>query len=190
MTAHCRAAVSFKSQVLFLEHLPLASSLDTFPLEAEIVAGSEGAREALFLRNLLRDLGHKAVSVICTDSLGCVQGSKDPAQHWRLKHMNTRFFFLRDNVQSGSLNIRHVASADNPADLFTKPVGQNVYERLRPRYGIVPQILLPKPSPFRSPNLSVVESPSSDWVLSPPLHLPLKQSLFHNASSLLPPRPV
>lgn len=101
-------------------------------VEAELVAGSEAAREVLFLRNLLRELGYHPKPTVFTDSMGCIQVAKDPAQHWRLKHIDTRYFFLRDLVQTNTIEVKHVPTSMNPADLFTKPCGNHIQSRLVP----------------------------------------------------------
>lgn len=101
-------------------------------VEAELVAASEAAREVLFFNKLLRQLGlanSNDVPIIKTDSQGCMQVSKDPAQHWRLKHIDTRYYFVRDQVQCNELKIEHVPGANNPADILTKPVGKTVLQR-------------------------------------------------------------
>ncbi|SOV01865.1 uncharacterized protein UDID_18825 [Ustilago sp. UG-2017a] len=90
-------------------------------VEAEFVAASEAAREALFFSYLLRDLGVEAhPPTLQTDSQGCIQVSKDPAKHWKLKHIDTRYHFVRDHVQEGEVKIDFVGTTDNVADILTK----------------------------------------------------------------------
>ncbi|SOV04852.1 uncharacterized protein UDID_17213 [Ustilago sp. UG-2017a] len=92
-------------------------------VEAELVAASEAAREALFFSYLLRDLGIAgAKPVLRTDSQGCIQVSKDPAKHWKLKHINTRYYFIRDHVQDGDILIKFIGLTNNVADMLTKPL--------------------------------------------------------------------
>ncbi|SOV04383.1 uncharacterized protein UDID_17076 [Ustilago sp. UG-2017a] len=92
-------------------------------VEAELVAASEAAREALFFSYLLRDLGIAGVKpILRTDSQGCIQVSKDPAKHWKLKHIDTRYHFVRDHVQDGDISIEFVGTANNVADILTKPL--------------------------------------------------------------------
>ena len=92
-------------------------------VEAELVAASEAAREALFFSYLLRDLGVTGVKpILHTDSQGCIQVSKDPAKHWKLKHIDTRYYFVRDHVQDGDISIEFVGTANNVADILTKPL--------------------------------------------------------------------
>ena len=92
-------------------------------MEAELVTASEAVREALFFSYLLRDLGIMEVRpVLYTDSQGCIQVSKDPAKHWKLKHIDTRYYFIRDHVQDGDILIEFVGTVNNVADILTKPL--------------------------------------------------------------------
>ena len=92
-------------------------------VEAEFVAASEAAQEALLFSYLLRDLGVPNVKpVLRTDSQGCIQVSRDPAKHWKLKHIDTRYYFVRDHVQDWDIVIEYVRTAKNVADMLTKPL--------------------------------------------------------------------
>ncbi|SOV09393.1 uncharacterized protein UDID_18579 [Ustilago sp. UG-2017a] len=92
-------------------------------VEAEFVAASEAVRETLFFSYLLWDLEITDVwPVLYTDSQGCIQVSKDPAKHWKLKHIDTRYHFVRNHVQEGDVAIKYVGTANNVADVLTKPL--------------------------------------------------------------------
>ncbi|SOV07074.1 uncharacterized protein UDID_18712 [Ustilago sp. UG-2017a] len=92
-------------------------------VEAEFIATSEAVRETLFFSYLLRDLEITDVwPVLYTDSQGCIQVSKDPAKYWKLKHIDTRYHFVRDHVQEGNVAIKYVGTANNIADVLTKPL--------------------------------------------------------------------
>lgn len=121
--------VGWKSQV--------QKSVALSAVEAELIAGSEACRELEFLRHVLRELGFLVTANLHTDSLGCIQVSKDPAQHWRLKHVDIKYHYLRERVQSTELVISHVPTTNNPADVFTKPVGKNILREHWPALGLV-----------------------------------------------------
>lgn len=107
-------------------------------VEAEIIAASDAAKDALFFSYLLRDLGIPDVQpTVLTDSLGCVHVSRDPAKHWKLKHVDTRYFFIRDRVQNGELAVEHVGTALNSADVLTKPFARVPLRDVRSRIGMV-----------------------------------------------------
>lgn len=58
----------------------------------------EGARELLFIKHLLKELGIDIEPTILTDSLGSLQIANDPVQHWKLKHIDTQYYSLRDSA--------------------------------------------------------------------------------------------
>ena len=79
--------------------------------------------DTLFFSYLLRDLEITDVQpILYTDSQGCMQVSKDPAKHWKLKHIDTWYHFVCDHMQEGDVAIKHVRTANNIADILTKPL--------------------------------------------------------------------
>ncbi|WVZ70506.1 LOW QUALITY PROTEIN: hypothetical protein U9M48_019168, partial [Paspalum notatum var. saurae] len=57
--------------------------------------------------------------------------SKNPVLHFRTKHIDVRFHFLRDHYEKGDIDLIHVASQNQLADIFTKPLEFSVFVRLR-----------------------------------------------------------
>ncbi|SPC64512.1 uncharacterized protein UHOD_11937 [Ustilago sp. UG-2017b] len=99
-------------------------------VEAEFVAATEATREVLFFEHLFKAIGiDVGIPTIFSDNTDTIQVSKDPAQHWKLKHIDTKYHFIRDNVQDGRVRIKYINTADNLADLFTKPVGKTILQR-------------------------------------------------------------
>ncbi|SOV01775.1 uncharacterized protein UDID_18210 [Ustilago sp. UG-2017a] len=106
-------------------------------VEAEFVAVTEAAREVLFFKHLFKavrfDVG---TPTIFSDNTGTIQVSKDPVQHWKLKHIDSKYHFIRDNVQDGKVRIKYINTTDNLADLFTKPVGKTTLQRAQQGLGL------------------------------------------------------
>ncbi|GJX48460.1 hypothetical protein Tco_0273650 [Tanacetum coccineum] len=75
------------------------------------------------------------------DIKGAIDLSKNPVQHSRTKHIEIRHHFLRDNVQKGNISIEKVASEDNIADIFTKPLKREVFNYLRLGLGMMELIM-------------------------------------------------
>ncbi|SOV07209.1 uncharacterized protein UDID_18746 [Ustilago sp. UG-2017a] len=118
----CGNLVAWKSA---LQHCTTLSAV-----EAEFVAATEAAREILFFKHLFKTVSiDVGIPTIFSDNTGTIQVSKDPAQHWKLKHIDTKYHFIRDNVQDGKVKIKYINTADNLADLFTKPVGKTTLQR-------------------------------------------------------------
>ncbi|SPC65513.1 uncharacterized protein UHOD_11083 [Ustilago sp. UG-2017b] len=101
-------------------------------IEAEFIAATEATREVLFLKQLLRSIGIATGTLtVYSDNTGCIQVSKDPAQHWKLKHIDTKYHFVRNNVQEGRVQIKYVDTTRNLADVLTKPIGRQAMQQAR-----------------------------------------------------------
>ena len=55
----------------------------------------------------------------------------NPEHHARTKHIDRRHYFIRECVENGRLRVPFVATADNIADFFTKPLMGKDFFRLR-----------------------------------------------------------
>ncbi|KAJ1598481.1 hypothetical protein NDA14_001578 [Ustilago hordei] len=101
-------------------------------VEAEFIAAMEATREVLFLKQLLCSIGiATGTPTVYSDNTGCIQVSKDPAQHWKLKHINTKYHFIHNNIQEGRVQIKYVDTTRNLADVLTKPIGRQAMQQAR-----------------------------------------------------------
>ncbi|UTT96568.1 hypothetical protein NDA17_005593 [Ustilago hordei] len=101
-------------------------------VEAEFIAAMEATREVLFLKQLLCSIGiATGTPTVYSDNTGCIQVSKDPAQHWKLKHIDTKYHFICNNVQEGRVQIKYVDTTRNLADVLTKPIGRQAMQQAR-----------------------------------------------------------
>ena len=71
--------------------------------EAEYIAASDAAKEAVWLRKFLGELGvapslDGPVPVYC-DSTGAIAQAKEPKSHQRTKHILRRFHLVREIVE-------------------------------------------------------------------------------------------
>ena len=56
--------------------------------------------------------------------------------HARTKHIELDIHFVHDKVLAKEIELRHVPSMDQIADIFTKPLGRKSFEKLRSKLGI------------------------------------------------------
>ncbi|SOV09407.1 uncharacterized protein UDID_18586 [Ustilago sp. UG-2017a] len=99
---------------------------------AEFIAAMEATHEVLFLKQLLRSIGiATGTPTVYSDNTGCIQVSKDPAQHWKLKHIDTKYHFVHNNVQEGRVQIKYMDTTRNLADILTKPMGRQAMQQAR-----------------------------------------------------------
>ena len=93
------------------------------------------------MKQALADYGVRLENIpIMCDNKGAIDLSKNPVQHSRTKHIEIRHHFLRDNVQKGNITIEKVASEDNLADIFTKPLKREPFNHLRLGLGMMEQV--------------------------------------------------
>jgi hypothetical protein len=91
--------------------------------EAEYMAASAAAKEALWLRKLLADLGVPvATAPISCDSNGALALLHNPVLSERSKHIDVHHHFVRERVALGQVGFKYVSTAANAADMLTKPL--------------------------------------------------------------------
>ncbi|KAL2235828.1 UNVERIFIED_CONTAM: Retrovirus-related Pol polyprotein from transposon TNT 1-94 [Sesamum indicum] len=109
----CNACISWKSQ--------LQSIVALSTTEAEYIATTEAIKEALWLKGLISEIGFlKNKLVVYSDSQSSIQLCKNPVFHYRTKHIDVRYHFIRDVINNGIINLEKVKSEENPADMGTK----------------------------------------------------------------------
>jgi hypothetical protein len=106
--------------------------------EAEYVAACEAAREAVFLRALLAEIGHtqRQPTLILADNQGTIVLTSDQTNHTRTKHIDIRYRYVQEKTGDGTIAFKYVRSQDNIADIFTKPLARPAFSELRKRLGI------------------------------------------------------
>jgi hypothetical protein len=120
--------------------------------EAEYVAASEASCEAVWLHCLLDqleilpsgatpvytkgDFDGGATPLFC-DNNGTIALSFNQAFHARVKHIDVQYHFIREQVEAHKIIVKRVPSADNLADIFTKPLGRIPFEKHRAHLGLV-----------------------------------------------------
>ncbi|KAM1224199.1 hypothetical protein ACFX2G_044088 [Malus domestica] len=106
--------------------------------EAEYVAVASTVCEAIWLRNILKSMCHPQVesTVIHVDNMSAIKLAKNPVQHGRSKHIDTRFHFLRDHVKQKTIELVYCHTKEQVADIFTKPLPVESFRLLREMLGM------------------------------------------------------
>lgn len=94
-------------------------------MEAEYVALSEAAQEAVWLRRLLYELGEeqKQPTLINEDNRSCIDFVSLERQNKRSKHIDTRHHHAKDLCTKGLIQLGYCPTERMVADVFTKPLG-------------------------------------------------------------------
>ena len=106
--------------------------------EAEFVAATACACQAIWLRRILKEMQFKlsnATTIFC-DNNSTIKLSKNPVLHGRSKHIDVKYYFLRDLCKDGAIELKYCRSGDQLADIFTKPLRLLPFQNLRRLMGI------------------------------------------------------
>ena len=101
--------------------------------EAEFVAMQEAARETVWISLLLRELVQLSYcphpcKIFC-DNIGAISWSKDEVVAESSKHVQMRYFYVKNCVSKGILDYIYISSSENVADILTK-----VLNRVKTQY--------------------------------------------------------
>ena len=135
---------STSAYVLFLGHTPISWSskkqhaIARSSIEAEYRALATAIAKSMWLLSLFQEMNFtlpRPPLLLC-DNLGATQLSFNPVQHLRMKHIQIDIHFVRDLVEKKFLNVRHVHTNDQLADLLTKPLSKQMTDYLRDKIGL------------------------------------------------------
>jgi hypothetical protein len=106
--------------------------------EAEYIATGHCCAQLLWMRHTLRDYGYKLskVPLLC-DNESAIRMADNPVEHSRTKHIDIRYHFLRDHQQRGDIEIAYVSTKEQLADIFTKPLDEETFSKLRNELNIL-----------------------------------------------------
>ncbi len=98
--------------------------------EAEYVALSSAAQEAVWLRRLLLELKFEQTDpiVMFEDNQAAISLSYNPQFHGRSKHIDIRHHFIREKVNDKTIVLKYCPSECMLADMLTKGLPSNVFE--------------------------------------------------------------
>ena len=90
------------------------------------------------MKATLNDFGvkFKQVPLYC-DNESATKMTNNLVQHSRTKHIDVRHHFIRDHQQNGDISIESIGTEDQLADIFTKPLDEKRYCKLRNELNIL-----------------------------------------------------
>ena len=106
--------------------------------EAEYIAQTHAAKEALWLRSFLdevRGTGGGPMTINC-DNQGAIALAKDNKFHSRTKHIDLRFHFIREAVQDEKIAVSYIPTDENVSDVLTKALARPKFQRFVEMLGL------------------------------------------------------
>ena len=106
--------------------------------EAEFMAATAAACQAIWLRNLLTQVTGEDTGpvVLYIDNKSAIDLAKNPVFHGRSKHIDIHYHFIRECVEKGEIIVKHVSTDMQRADTLTKALAVVKFEKMRRLLGI------------------------------------------------------
>ena len=108
--------------------------------EAEYIAASDAAKEAVWIKKFITELGvvpsiSGPIELLC-DNNGAIAQAREPRSHQRSKHILRRFHLIRDIIGRGDVKVSRVPTEENIADPLTKLLSVKHHDRHTRTMGI------------------------------------------------------
>ena len=96
--------------------------------------------ECMWARSFLSELGllPPGPTTLYCDNDAAIKIAKFHMVTPRSKHFDTKFHYIRQQVQKQAINLEHCPGTENVADIWTKPLPKARFSVLRSRLGVVP----------------------------------------------------
>ncbi len=75
----------------------------------------------------LPNIKYKYTSEVFLDNQASIAIASNPVFHQRTKHISIKYQYVNENAECGNAELEFLRSRDNLADMFTKPVGVNIF---------------------------------------------------------------
>ncbi|GKD01520.1 retrovirus-related pol polyprotein from transposon TNT 1-94 [Tanacetum coccineum] len=113
------------------------SDADHAVSEAEYVLLSACCAQVIWMRTQLLDYGYKYNNIpMYCDSKSDIAISCNPVQHSRTKHINIRYYFIKEHVEKGTVELYFTETEYQLTDLFTKALPKERFAYLVHRIGM------------------------------------------------------
>lgn len=98
--------------------------------EAEYMAVSEASTEAVFLRNLCKEVLALSpeITILYSENQGAIKLAHNPVFHKRSKHIDIRYHCIRSWISENKFVLKYISTEKMIADMLTKSLGQNKHK--------------------------------------------------------------
>ena len=106
--------------------------------EAEYIATTSTACQAVWMRRLLNDIGMKqleATPILC-DNQFTIAIAKNPTHHGRTQHIDIKFHYIRELIVDEDIVLQYCSIAEQTANILTKAVSIHRFNYLRKKLGV------------------------------------------------------
>jgi hypothetical protein len=106
--------------------------------KAKYIAVVHCCAQLIWTRQTLRFYGYKLskVPLLC-DNESAIRVADNPVEHSHTEHIDIRYHFLRNHQQKGDIEIAYVSTHNQLVDIFTKPLDEKTFSKLRNELNIL-----------------------------------------------------
>ena len=98
------------------------------------------AKEGILLNRLIAEIEVKKEPlkpvVLFEDNQSAICMTENPQFHGRSKHIDVRYLFIRDKSRRGTIQVKYCSTEDMVADMLTKALYGNKFEKFRNMAGV------------------------------------------------------
>ena len=103
--------------------------------ESELVGLSDSVGQTIWTRNFLgpEGQGYKmGPATVYEDNMSTIKlAEKGRSTSERTRHISIRYFFIKDRISAGEIQIEHLSTKDMIADMLTKPLQGELFRAMR-----------------------------------------------------------
>jgi hypothetical protein len=103
-------------------------------MECELVGVDDASPQMLWTPYFVEEQGYGVeASILNQDNLNAILLKKNgkASSGKRTKHINVRYFFIKDRIGSGEITVKHCPATEMLADHFTKPLQGTMFRKFR-----------------------------------------------------------
>ncbi len=110
-------------------------------MESELIAATEAGKDIVHIRQLMSDMNieHTHATPLYEDNQSTINSILRKGITQRTKHIEVRFFYLRDLQEENVISITKMHTSEQIADVYTKRLAADAYGKLRDQLVHPPQ---------------------------------------------------
>ena len=107
--------------------------------EAEYVAAAAATCQGVWLSRLVSEMLRKppAKFKLFVDNQVAIAFSKNPVHHDQSKHIDIKYHYIRDCVETGQVEVDHIRTGEQLADTLTKALRRVTFVEMRQKLGML-----------------------------------------------------
>jgi transposase InsO family protein len=106
-------------------------SVVTSTAEAELYASVLAIKQALYLRNILQEIGYTESIKLLSDNQATIHWLTGSKSTPRLKHVDVSYHFVREMIANNTLSVEYITTEQQTADIMTKALPKALFEKHR-----------------------------------------------------------